>query len=142
MTIAPVMKRIIRSESFRGAAILIGVLHVCFLPCIWGNKSLLASAQDVPSIMPTGAWAGPPSAFRFSKALDNGGGGVFGGAADADAFEVGLLFAVGWDDAKRGPSLVSAAGTATETHGHRMGIGGGDILLLGHLRHRHDDAMA
>jgi Bacterial membrane protein YfhO len=70
--------RMIRTESFRAAVVLIGILHVAFFPCIWGDRSLLASAKDVLSIMPNGAWAGPPSAFVISRSPDNGGGGVFG----------------------------------------------------------------
>jgi hypothetical protein len=76
MSIAPFFGKIVRTETFRAAAILVGVLHVCFLPCIWGNKSLLASAQDAPSVMPTGAWAGTPAAIQFPKTLDSGGGGL------------------------------------------------------------------
>lgn len=66
------------TESFRAVAILIGVLHIPFSPCIWGNKTLMASSKDAPSIMPWGAWAGTPSGFRFSRTLDNGGGGFLG----------------------------------------------------------------
>ncbi len=75
MAVAFIAKRILATETFRAAAILIGVLNICFFPCIWGNKSLLASAQDAPSILPTGAWAGQAAAIRFPKTLDNGGGG-------------------------------------------------------------------
>ncbi len=67
-----------RSESFRAAAILLGILNICFLPCIWGNKTLLESAQSSPSVMPTGAWAGPAVAVKFAKTLDTGAGGFFG----------------------------------------------------------------
>jgi hypothetical protein len=38
----------------------------------------MASSKDAPSIMPSGAWAGPPSGFRFARALDSGGGGFLG----------------------------------------------------------------
>ncbi len=71
----PALERLGRCETFRATVILIGVLHLCFLPCIWGNKSLLASAQDAPSILPSGAWAGKAIGLRFSKTLDSGGGG-------------------------------------------------------------------
>jgi len=70
--------RVIRTGSFRAAAILIGVLHIPFSPCIWGNKTLMASSKDASSIMPWGAWAGLPSGFRFSRTLDNGGGAFLG----------------------------------------------------------------
>jgi hypothetical protein len=73
----PTARRIVRSESFRAAAILLGILNICFLPCIWGNKTLLESAQSSASVMPTGAWAGPPAAVKFAKTLDTGAGGFF-----------------------------------------------------------------
>jgi hypothetical protein len=78
MTVLPFLRRIVRTESFRAVAVLIGVLHIPFFPCIWGNKTLMASSKDAPSIMPSGAWAGPPSGLRFSRTLDNGGGGFLG----------------------------------------------------------------
>jgi hypothetical protein len=78
MPAVPFFGRILRTESFRAVAILIGVLHIPFFPCIWGNKTLMASSQDAPSIMPWGAWAGPRSTARFSRTLDNGGGGMLG----------------------------------------------------------------
>ncbi|HMJ60633.1 MAG TPA: hypothetical protein VK493_02680, partial [Bryobacteraceae bacterium] len=70
MNLPPVGK-VARSESFRAAAILLGILNICFLPCIWGNKTLLESAQASSSVMPTGAWAGPPVAMKFGKTLDS-----------------------------------------------------------------------
>ena len=66
-----------RSESFRAVAILLGILNICFFPCIWGNKTLLESAQSSPSIMPTGAWAGPAVAVKFGKTLDTNAGAFF-----------------------------------------------------------------
>src|SRR4051812_39152332 len=72
------IRRIVRTDGFRALAILIGVLHVPFFPCIWGNKTLMASSKDAPSILPSGAWAGTPSGLRFSRTLDNGGGGFLG----------------------------------------------------------------
>jgi len=78
MDLVSLIRRIIQTESFRAFAILIGVLHVSFFPCLWGDRTLLASSKDVPSIMPTGAWAGPPSAFIISRSVDNAAGGVFG----------------------------------------------------------------
>jgi hypothetical protein len=67
----------VRGESFRAIAILLGILNLCFLPFTWGNKTLLDSAQEGPSVMPTGAWAGVPSALKFSTNLDTGAGGFF-----------------------------------------------------------------
>jgi hypothetical protein len=78
MTVIPFLKRIVRTEGFRAVAILIGVLHVAFFPSIWGDRTLLASSKDVPSIMPTGAWAGPPSPFLISRSVDAAAGGVQG----------------------------------------------------------------
>ena len=72
------IRRIVHTESFCAAAILIGILHVAFFPCIWGNRTLLASSKDVSSVMPNGAWAGPPSAFISSRSADMGAGGFFG----------------------------------------------------------------
>lgn len=70
-----VVKRIVNTDIFRASAILLGLLNICFFPCIWGHKTMLASSEDAPSIMPDGAWAGPPSHPEFSKTLDNGGPG-------------------------------------------------------------------
>ena len=70
--------RIVHAESFRAIAILIGILHVAFFPCIWGDRTLLASSKDVSSVMPNGAWAGPPSAFIIPRSFDMGAGGFFG----------------------------------------------------------------
>src|SRR6476660_4950514 len=78
MAVVSFAGRIVRTEGFRAIAILIGVLHVAFFPSIWGDRTLLASSKDVPSIMPAGAWAGPPSAFIISRSVDNAAGGVFG----------------------------------------------------------------
>ena len=78
MTVIPSTARLVRNESFRAVAILIGVLHVAFFPCIWGDRTLLASSKDVPSVMPAGAWAGPPSPYLISRSVDAAGGGVFG----------------------------------------------------------------
>jgi hypothetical protein len=65
------------SESFRAIALLFVILNLCFLPFVWGNKTLLDSAQEASSVMPTGVWAGAPSALKFSKTLDSGAGGFF-----------------------------------------------------------------
>src|SRR4051794_7236513 len=78
MAVVSFVRKIVATEGFRAIAILIGVLNIAFFPCIWGNRTLLASSKDVPSIMPAGAWAGPPSAFVISRSVDAAGGGVFG----------------------------------------------------------------
>jgi hypothetical protein len=78
MRLPPLIRAIVRNESFRAIAVLIGVLHVPFFPCIWGNKTLMASSQDAPSVTASGAWYGPPAGPRFSRTLDNGGGGMMG----------------------------------------------------------------
>jgi hypothetical protein len=78
ISVVSFVRRIVRTESFRAVAILIGVLHIPFSPCIWGNKTLMASSKDAPSITESGAWAGPPAGFRFSRTLDNGGGAFLG----------------------------------------------------------------
>lgn len=70
--------KIIRSELFRATAILVIILHVCFLPELWGNKNLMAGAQLAGSVMPYGAFAGKPSLMSYSKELDGGGGGFQG----------------------------------------------------------------
>ncbi len=59
-------------ESVRAALILLFILNVAFLPCIWGNRTLLASARDAASIMPDGAWAGTHETPAFPKTLDEG----------------------------------------------------------------------
>jgi membrane protein YfhO len=73
----PNLRRIARSEHFRALALLFIILNLCFLPFVWGNKTLLDSAQEASSVMPTGAWAGAPSPLKFSKTLDSGAGGFF-----------------------------------------------------------------
>jgi hypothetical protein len=65
----------LRSESPRAVLLLFLILAACFAPCIWGNKTLLESAGDVPSIVPGGAWAGKPIELRYSKVLDPGAPG-------------------------------------------------------------------
>jgi len=78
MTVISFFRRIVETESFWAMAILIGVLHLAFFPCIWGDRTLLASSKDVPSILPAGAWAGPPSPYLISRSVDAGAGGVQG----------------------------------------------------------------
>jgi hypothetical protein len=71
------VRAIVRGESFRAIAILLGILNLCFLPFTWGKKTLLDSADEGPSVLPTGAWAGAPSTLKFSTNLDTGAGGFF-----------------------------------------------------------------
>jgi Bacterial membrane protein YfhO len=67
------MKQLLAREGTYAVLILLCVLNLCFFPCIWGTKTLLASSQDAPSILPRGAWAGVPAAITFPRALDQGG---------------------------------------------------------------------
>ncbi|MBV9405346.1 MAG: hypothetical protein JO211_08370, partial [Acidobacteriaceae bacterium] len=69
------MAKLWRNESCRAALILIFALHVCFFQALWGNRTLLESAQDVPSIVGQGAWAGNRVNEGFLKVLDPGAGG-------------------------------------------------------------------
>jgi len=73
-------RKILKSETFYASAILLAVLNICFFPCAWGNRTLLASAQDAPSIFPTGAWAGTAvsSKHEISQTLDNRGPAFLG----------------------------------------------------------------
>jgi Bacterial membrane protein YfhO len=48
------------------------LLQICFWPCIWGGETLLSSAQDAPSILPSGADSGPPPDQSYSKLADPG----------------------------------------------------------------------
>ncbi|HEY3936165.1 MAG TPA: YfhO family protein [Bryobacteraceae bacterium] len=73
MKIAFGIKKLLAQESCRAALIFAAILHLCFFPCLWGNRTLLASVRDAPSILPNGAWAGKPDANRFPKTLDEGG---------------------------------------------------------------------
>ncbi len=66
------IKALLNREGVRAALILILLLHVCFFPCIWGNRTLLESARDQPSVLPQGAWAGKALAMPFPKMLDSG----------------------------------------------------------------------
>src|SRR5581483_6611691 len=62
-------------ESVRAVLIFVVVLHICFAPFIWGSKTFLESAKEVPSILPQGAWGGPDSERFASKVLDPGAPG-------------------------------------------------------------------
>jgi hypothetical protein len=58
------------------AVLFLGLLlNVIFFPVLWGNKTLLTSSWDVPSVMPSGAYhPAPPSPppFRIDRTLDAG----------------------------------------------------------------------
>jgi hypothetical protein len=60
--------RLRQHQTVSATLILLVVLHVCFFPFVWGDKTLLsASRGGVPSIMPNGAWYGGsqgPATFR------------------------------------------------------------------------------
>lgn len=59
-------------ETFRAALILVVILHVLYFPCLWGNRSLLESAQDAPSILFQGAWTHEHVTERLHKVVDPG----------------------------------------------------------------------
>ena len=59
-------------DACRAALLLFFILDIAFFPCIWGNKTFLASARDAASIMPYGAWEGQHRTPRFPKTLDEG----------------------------------------------------------------------
>jgi hypothetical protein len=52
------------------AVVLVFVLHLCFFPFIWGDRTLLSSARSVPSILPRGAWAGEIREQKYQRTLD------------------------------------------------------------------------
>jgi membrane protein YfhO len=62
-----------RHQTILAVLILVLVLHVCFLPFIWGNRTLLLSARGVPSVMPNGAWYGDPQGPDIYRGNDVGG---------------------------------------------------------------------
>ncbi len=62
-------RRLLATESFRAVLILLAVLHLCFFQCLWGNRSLLESAENSPSIFPAN-WTG-------RRVLDPGATGWF-----------------------------------------------------------------
>src|SRR4051794_32343185 len=71
MAVPPFMRSFLGREVVRAALVLLAILHVCFFPCIWGNRTLLESSQDCPSILPSAAWAGSAvDKLTFSKVLD------------------------------------------------------------------------
>jgi hypothetical protein len=56
------------------AVLFLGLLlSIIFFPALWGDKTLLNSSWDVPSIMPSGAYhPGPPPPLRIARTLDAG----------------------------------------------------------------------
>ncbi len=69
---ARLFRKVWSYEPARAALILFFVLDVAFFPCMWGNKTFLASARDAASVMPYGAWEGKHRTPRFPKTLDEG----------------------------------------------------------------------
>lgn len=59
-------------NGVRAALILGLILNVVFLPALWGGKTLLMSAWDAPSIMPTGAYSTEASPSRIGRTPDPG----------------------------------------------------------------------
>ena len=65
------LKRMFTRESFQTALILFLILNIDFLPCLWGDKSLLESAQLCQSVLPSGSWQGKRvDLLRYGKTLD------------------------------------------------------------------------
>src|SRR5580700_1550530 len=64
-----------KRETLSAALLLILVLHLCFFPFIWGNKTLLAASQDVPSVMPNGALSNGSRGLALSRGNDMGASG-------------------------------------------------------------------
>ncbi len=60
-------------EGARAALILLALLVLCFLPFVFGNKTLLESARQASSIMPYGAWKGKIVSSTFATTKDPGG---------------------------------------------------------------------
>src|SRR5581483_8910686 len=64
------LKQLWACDVFRAALILLIVLHVLYFPCLWGNRTLLESAQDAPSILLQGAWTPKHVTERLHKVID------------------------------------------------------------------------
>jgi Bacterial membrane protein YfhO len=47
---------VLRNQSVQAALVLFAILNVAFFPFLWGDKTLLASAREVPSVLPGGAF--------------------------------------------------------------------------------------
>jgi hypothetical protein len=76
------LKLLARREGCCAALILLLILNVLFFPFLWGQRSMLDSAQLCPSVLSRGSWSGKPAYLRWSKTLD--------GAAAAWFFEPSL----------------------------------------------------
>ena len=64
----------LQSEALGASSLLIVLLSIIFFPVLWGNKTLLLAAWEVPSIMQEGAYyPGHPKPPRISRTLDPGG---------------------------------------------------------------------
>jgi hypothetical protein len=66
--------KLLRREGFWASIILLGLLELTFFPFTLGNKTFLESARDVSSVLPQGAWGGPPGGPTFTRVLDPGPG--------------------------------------------------------------------
>lgn len=80
-----------KHQTGTATLILILVLHICFFPFIWGNKTLLSGSRGVPSVMPDGAWYGGspgPSLYRGNDM------GASAWVIEADAALVGHQYLV------------------------------------------------
>jgi hypothetical protein len=63
-----------RNETFQAVVILFAVLNAGFYPSLWGNRTLLMSARDAASVLPTGANGDGTPASLF-RTLDPGAPG-------------------------------------------------------------------
>ncbi len=65
------IRRFAGNETCRAAFVLIFILSVDFFPCIFGQKTLLESAQFCDSVLHSGAWAGGSQRFaEIPRTLD------------------------------------------------------------------------
>ena len=68
----PALAWLSKHQTLSATLILVFVLHVCFFPFIWGNKTLLAASRGIPSIMPNGAWYGQGEGPTLPRGNDPG----------------------------------------------------------------------
>lgn len=61
-----------KHETLSATLILILVLHACFFPFIWGDKTLLAGSRGVTSVMPNGALYGGSQGPAIYRGNDMG----------------------------------------------------------------------
>jgi len=57
-------------QTLSATLLLVLVLHVCFFPFIWGNKTLLAASRGIPSILPNGAFYGGSQGPAIARGND------------------------------------------------------------------------